>query len=74
MKLISVIRNVAPKLTDKHGFVIFFGDIFNACKIFGHDNHHLLEVQLKELEQQGLLSIVYQDEYEDLIIGVKFND
>ncbi|AVK86022.1 hypothetical protein C3943_22250 [Lysinibacillus sp. B2A1] len=74
MKLIDVLRSLAPKPTVEYGFVILFSDIINACKVLGQDNHNIVEAQLKNLENQNLLTIVYQKEFEDLIIGAKLND
>lgn len=76
MKLVDLVSSIDPQPTDKYGSVIFFGDIVNKCKLYGQDNHHLIDAKLKELEEQGFLTLVYQQDFgfEDLIIGVIINN
>lgn len=73
MNLIDVLFHIEPKYTDKYGHVILFSDILDACKLYGQDNHHLIEAKLKELERQRQLDIIYLDNDLDigLIIGVQ---
>lgn len=69
MSLIDLLLTLEPKTSSVYGNLLLFSDIFDACKIRGQDNHHLIEAQLIELEKQGLLTIIYDQN--EVVIGVK---
>ncbi|WNN77573.1 hypothetical protein RKS58_06945 [Lysinibacillus capsici] len=73
MNLINILKNIPAKPFAKYGSIISFGDIMETCKLYGQDNHRLIEAYLKNLENENYLKVIYSDDfgYEDLIVGVK---
>ena len=72
LKLLDILKSLPIKSTNQ-GNLILNSDIINACKLYGQDNHQYIEVLLKDLENQNLLTIVYMDAevFEDSIVGIK---
>ncbi|PAQ15038.1 hypothetical protein CD798_08320 [Bacillaceae bacterium SAOS 7] len=76
MKLIDVLKGLPITVAKDYGPIIGLDNILHACKMLGQDSSEIIELKLQELEEQGLLKIIYfnQPGYEDLMIGVKLSN
>ncbi len=74
LKLIDLLKNLPTKSTN-YGNLVLHSDIINACKLYGQDNHQLVDQALIELETQGQLKMVYMDNDPcvGLIVGIQLN-
>lgn len=75
MKLLDVLKTLPykPVADYEHGAHILYSDIILTCRALGQDNHHYIDVLLKQLADNNLIEIVYLQApgFEDMIAGVR---
>ncbi|WP_342471604.1 hypothetical protein MHH70_12365 [Metasolibacillus sp. FSL H7-0170] len=74
MNLLDILKSLTPKpVADyEHGSHILYSDIIQTCRMLGEDNHHRIDILLKQLADNDLITIVYlkASGFEDMIAGV----
>ncbi|MED1919786.1 hypothetical protein P4V64_31400 [Bacillus thuringiensis] len=73
MQILDVLRSLPVKIFEGHGALVSFADIIHACSLLGQNNHELIKHKLIELEDQGILKVIYMEQsgFEDLVVGIR---
>lgn len=70
-QLYALVRSLPVSNYKDHGPLVKFSDIITACRLRGADDTKALKASLRQLEAEGLLTVVVSTTFEELFTGVK---